>query len=291
MRYYDEKTGFYFDTKENAAVLSDASKDVINAVIPEEFNGLPVKSIAKKAFLGCKMLKTLTLPDCITSMGDWAFAGCDQLREVFMPSSRILYGKGVFERDKNLTRIQICGKNEETSFLLAAAVRVMEAEYFLDNEDVGSLQWYGKWDQKLENILNLKDDEGYHLYVLCGEEDLHFDYEQYLEFNKRKKAGLSMLRLICSDLLSDDLAARLKEYVKTHSIGCESRASWDHVLDLHGDDLRYYELLIGLDAINRSNLEKALELMGDRHTNARAFLLNHFNQENGSSEYYDDLML
>ena len=167
----------------------------------------------------------------------------------------------------------------------------MEADYFLENEDVGSIQWYKKWDQKLENILNLKDDEGYHLYVLCGEEDLHFDYEQYLEYNKKKKAGLAQLRLICNEYISDELSERLKNYILEHSIGCESRAAWDHVMDEHGDDLRYYELLVTLGAIDRSNLETALELMGDRHAQARAFLLNYFNQDNESLNYFDDLLL
>ena len=291
MRYFDENTGFYFDVKEDHAVISDASKDVINAAIPETYNSLPVTGIVKKAFLGCKQLKTLTIPENIKTIGDWGFAGCDQLKDVFMKPRQILFGKGVFERDKKLRRIQIEGKSEKTSYLLAAAVKVMEADYFLENEEVGSIQWYKKWDQKLENILNLKDDEGYHLYVLCGEEDLHFDYEQYLEYNKKKKAGLAQLRLICNEYLSDDLSERLKSYILEHIIGCESRAAWDHVMDEHGDDLRYYELLVTLGAIDRSNLETALELMGDRHAQARAFLLNYFNQDNESLNYFDDLLL
>ena len=291
MRSYDENTGLYFDIKDDHILLSDSDKNVITLSIPPVFNSLPVTGISKKALLGCKQLKTLTIPESIKVIGDWAFAGCDRLKDVFMGNRQILFGKGVFERDKNLNRIQINGKDEKTSYLMAAAVRVMEAEYFLENEEAGNENWYRKWDQKLENILNLKDDEGYHLYVLCGEEDLHFDYEQYLEFNRKKKAGLSMLRLIYDDHLPKELADRLKKYVNDHSIGCESQAAWDHVLNEHADDLRYYELLINLGAVNRSNLEKALELMGNSHAGARAFLLNHFNKEESREEFFDDILL
>lgn len=50
--------------------------------IPERIEGLPVRAIARKAFLSRKNLRKVTVPPGVTEVGDWAFAYCDSLHTV-----------------------------------------------------------------------------------------------------------------------------------------------------------------------------------------------------------------
>ena len=291
MIYYDEASKTYYRKKDGKASISDADKNITEVIIPREINNIPVTNIEKKAFLGCKQLRSVTLPGTIKNVGEWAFAFCDSLSEVRLTSSCAAFGQGAFKNDARLEKLWVEGRSEASARMLAAAVTVMDAEYLLDAGEAGSSDWIRKWDQKLENILNQADDEGYHLYVLCGEEDLHFDYDEYLEYNRRKKAGLSMLRLLYDEELKGPLRERLTDYVRQHSVGRESEAAWSFILDKHGDDIAYYELMTRLGGIDENNLEKALGSLSDRHAEAKAFLINHFNKGNKTDEFFDSLMI
>ena len=291
MIYYDEKLKIYHEEKDWKAAVTDADKNITEVIIPREINNIPIVNIKKKAFLGCKQLRSISLPETVKNVGEWAFAFCDSLSEVKLASNRAVFGQGAFKNDARLEKLWIEGRSEASARMLAAAVTVMDAEYLLDTGEAGSSEWIRKWDQKLENILNLADDEGYHLYVLCGEEDLHFDYDEYLEYNRRKKAGLSMLRLLYDEELKEPLRERLIDYIREHSVGKESEAAWSCIVDRHGDDIAYYELMTRLSGIDEDNLEKALNSLSDRHAEAKSFLINHFNKGNKTDEFFDSLML
>jgi hypothetical protein len=137
--------------------------------------------------------------------------------------------------------------------------------------------------------LSLRDDEGYHLYVLCGEEDLHFDYEEYLEYNREKKSELCMLRLVNDIALNDKDRDILVRYIKDHMSGCESEAALRVLLERHGDEKDYYSLMLDTGAINDENLEAVLNAMGNRHAQMKAFLMEKCNAS--KDDYFDDLML
>ena len=291
MIYYDEKLKIYHEEKDGKAAVTDADKNITEVIIPREINNIPIVNIKKKAFLGCKQLRSISLPETVKNVGEWAFAFCDSLSEVKLASNRAVFGQGAFKNDARLEKLWIEGRSEASARMLAAAVTVMDAEYLLDTGEAGSSEWIRKWDQKLENILNLADDEGYHLYVLCGEEDLHFDYDEYLEYNRRKKAGLSMLRLLYDEELKEPLRERLIDYIREHSVGKESEAAWSCIVDRHGDDIAYYELMTRLSGIDEDNLEKALNSLSDRHAEAKSFLINHFNKGNKTDEFFDSLMI
>ncbi len=291
MILYDEASGLYYEKiGDDRASITDTDKKITDITIPERINDASVTEIRKKAFLGCKQLKSVGLPDAVEKVGDWAFAHCDALKDIRIPRT-CTFGQGVFKNDNSLTGIAVTGRSEASARLLAKAVTVMDAEYLLDAENAGSREWFGRWDQKLESILELADDDGYHLYVLCGEEDLHFDYEEYLEFNRRKKAGLCMLRLLYDEELHEGLRERITSYVTAHSVGRGSEASWKYILSEHGDDIEYYRLLKETGGIGQDNLEMALNGLSDRHAQAKAFLINSFNTGNKTESFFDALML
>lgn len=67
---------------------------------------LTVKSIAKKAFLSKKYLRSVTVPASVEEVGDWAFAHCDALREVHFGGRDVRFGKAVFLECPSLRAIR-----------------------------------------------------------------------------------------------------------------------------------------------------------------------------------------
>ena len=316
MRGYDEETGLYYEIKNNGdrsyAVITDADKRLTGVDVPDRLGGSPVEAVGRKAFLGCKGLREVTLPECVDEIGEWAFAFCDNLKSVMLPAKSLRLGKGIFKNDRKLCDISLYDidpecmadrtghkregnsrAREAVTKLLAAAPIYMDAEYLLDTEHAGSCEWYNKWDTKLMHILSLKDDDGYHLYVLCGEEDLHFDYDQYLEYNREKKAYLCMLRLKNDACLRDDIRETLKAYLFDHTVGSESDAAIRVLLRDFGDERDYYELMLREGVITPRNLEDILLTMGDRHPQMKAFLIEAVRGDtgNGAGSFFDDLAL
>ena len=303
MRYYDEQSGLYYEIKEadghSYAMITDADKRMGSITVPPALNDKPVEVVGKKAFLGCKGLRELTLPGGIREIGEWAFAFCDNLRRINIRRGSVALAKGAFKNDSALRDIFVCDgecpcENDEravkTSRLLAAAPVYMDADYLIDIKHAGSDEWLNKWDTKLKHILSLKDDEGYHLYVLCGEEDLHFDYDQYLEYNRDKKAYLCMLRLVNDSALKDEVRKELEDYVIAHTIDCESDASIRVLLKQFSEDKDYYDLMLNVGAITKSNLERVLDRMGDRHSQMKAYLIEKCGMKGGSG-FLDELMI
>ena len=75
--------------------------------VPEQIEGCPVAVIERKAFLSRKTLHTVTLPDTIEEIGDWAFAHCDNLREISLPGKDIRFGRAAFKNCGKLKRIMV----------------------------------------------------------------------------------------------------------------------------------------------------------------------------------------
>lgn len=276
-------------------VITDADKKLNSIEIPETIDGAPVRCIAKKAFLGCKGLRHIRLPGSVRTIGEWAFAFCDNLTRVELSRGRTELGKGVFKNDDSLQEIEVYDAESAgpgsamVSRLMAAAPVIMDAEYLLDTLHSGDEEWLRKWDTRLTHILSLKDDDGYHLYVLCGEEDLHFDYEEYLEYNREKKSSLCMLRLVNDISLGEDDKEPLRDYLRSHTCGCASEAAIRVLLKRHGDDRDYFGMMLDIGAIHDKNLEAVLNMMGDRHAQMKAYLIEECGQK--KADFYDDLLL
>ena len=66
-----------------------------------------VTSIGESAFSGCSGLTELTLPNSVTSIGDCAFYGCSGLTELTLPNSVRSIGDGAFSGCSGLTELTL----------------------------------------------------------------------------------------------------------------------------------------------------------------------------------------
>ncbi|MBE5740354.1 MAG: leucine-rich repeat domain-containing protein, partial [Clostridiales bacterium] len=89
---------------EVAGIGSCEDNDVI---IPSEYEGKPVTSIATKAFYNCQQLKSITIPENITKIGDSAFFGCNGLKNITLPKSLKNIGDKAFSCCKGLTNVEM----------------------------------------------------------------------------------------------------------------------------------------------------------------------------------------
>ncbi len=80
--------------------------ELVNLDIPAEINGKSVTSIGY-VFSDCTNLKSVTIPEGVTSIEDYAFSGCASLESVTIPESVTSIGYSAFEDCTNLKSVTI----------------------------------------------------------------------------------------------------------------------------------------------------------------------------------------
>jgi len=101
-----------------------------DVIIPETWYGTPVTEIAPCAFSGCSSLRSVTIPDCIRTIGRYAFGSCLDLecvnitqgvkrieheaffcclslRSISLPEGLLFIGDGAFAHTDKIERIII----------------------------------------------------------------------------------------------------------------------------------------------------------------------------------------
>ena len=66
------------------------------AIIPAEYEGIPVTQIYSTAFEDCTKLESVEIPNSITTIGNTAFEGCTSLKSIVIPSSVKTIGTHAF---------------------------------------------------------------------------------------------------------------------------------------------------------------------------------------------------
>lgn len=283
LQYEIQNAGASDENKDNAdesgsiVMLTGYRGKDIDLTIPEKIAGISVTIVGKKAFLGAKSLRKISLPASITDIREWAFASCSNLETVFLPGRKVSVGQGIFKDCIRLQKIIPAEDKEAVSYLLAAAVNKLDAFYLFDPAAAGSEEWLKQWDARMMTLMGQEDAEGFSKMLLCGEEDYgsrenNLDY--YTEQRRRFKVRLAMLRLMHDIGLDPANKEKLVFYLQAHKKGAHSEETWKVVLEEHGDEREYYQFLLDHDCINGKNLDAVLSDMGERHTEMKAFLMN-----------------
>ncbi len=78
-----------------------------NIVIPDNYNRKPVIAIKFPAFYRCTGLTSITIPNSVTSIGDYTFYGCSGLTSITIPNSVTSIGDRAFCDCTGLTSVTI----------------------------------------------------------------------------------------------------------------------------------------------------------------------------------------
>lgn len=81
----DSETGLVFDT--DTGEITDYIGDGGDLIIPSAINGVKVIGIDDSAFYDCSSLKSITIPNSITSIGVCAFYDCNRLTSISVDPS------------------------------------------------------------------------------------------------------------------------------------------------------------------------------------------------------------
>lgn len=296
--------GGYLSYKEEKGIITITAYQGSQAQveIPECIDKCPVTVIGKKAFLGRKELKKVTLPKSVTVIEDWAFASCAQLEGVTLQNEEINFGKGVFQGCKSLEEVILLRENtnfskeeqKQAGALLAATVNILDTPHLFHPALAGEQEWLNQWDMKMLNFIRKDDHAGFTVVVLCGEEDYGSEENSLSYFLKQKrksKVRLAFLRLKNPMGIAKETRAELTAYLKEHTKGCETEEAWEVVLEEHGNEKNYYEILMECDCITNDNFDGFLEDLKDNYPEMKAFLMKYKEETLGYGDFFEALSL
>ena len=83
-------------------------KDII---IPSKYKTYPVREIEKTAFYELNNITSISIPESVTSIGDYAFAGCEKLEIVNISKGVACIGNAVFFGCRKLSNIIVSEEN------------------------------------------------------------------------------------------------------------------------------------------------------------------------------------
>ncbi len=302
--------------------------------IPETFEvggkNLPVTKIGGKAFFNSSF-KEIALPGTLEEIGDWAFSKCIHLRrltikkrtdmgqelsgkselthivknldkpDIHAVSTR--FGRGILEGASAIEEICIGYEEpDDLSYLLAAVVSKLPAQFLLRTGDLGSEEWYDSFDLSLDSFLKESDMGGYSERVLCGEEDISYDgigsvdgellgeTEAYVRDKRKQKAGLCMLRLLHDTGLSGEYREIFRDYIKEHALGKPDESAWLMLKDSFGNNLSLVELYCEIVKPDRVTVGKMLSGLGKSNPETKSFLIEYKPPEEGD-DFFADLLL
>lgn len=156
--------------------------------LPDHIDGRIVSVIGKKAFLGNRYLQSVTLPDTIEAVGDWAFSGCHMLRKIKLPKKEISFGRHVFQKSGQLQEVLVSGEDKGLASLLALAVAVLDSQYLLAPMQAGSDAWHQNLDARILAFLEEPEEYALKDLVYCAEEDMGAKQEACLQKQAYQKA-------------------------------------------------------------------------------------------------------
>lgn len=190
--------------------------------LPERMEGRLLTAIGAKAFLSCRTVERLELPDTLVQVEDWAFAHMKNLKELVLPPREIHFGKKVFLGCDSLERIFLRGARgqyEGIPLFLASQVRWMEGmpvNLDLAGAKQGQWQWLEAYDRALLGFLSESDDVGFEpafigwFYV----EDVDSQRETYMLERQKCKVRLALQRLRYPERVSRDTRGQLGDYLR-----------------------------------------------------------------------------
>lgn len=103
--YEDDK--FVYQVENDRVIIYAYKGKDENLKIPSEYNGKPVTKIDESASENCDFIKSVEIPDSVTSIGMFAFHGCTSLESVKLSNALTQLNESLFADCESLTSIEI----------------------------------------------------------------------------------------------------------------------------------------------------------------------------------------
>lgn len=292
----------YTVNNEGVQIEEYSGKDLI-VTIPQLVDGMNVTRIKKKAFLSSRFVKEIHLPSTVDSIEDYAFARCRKLEKIYLPYVDLNLGQDIFKDCDTLDYIfdaNSISNSEDVAFLLAKTLNGLDAFFLFDLKNAGSDEWLSHLDSTIDMRMRKDDMEDFSKMILCGEEEVVCSSDGTIEDSNpatyksnrvKEKIRIAFMRLLHSYKINEELKDMLVKYLCDHTKGAKSEETWAVLQNEHGDEQKYYELLINIDAINKNNLNEILVDMGNAHTEMKSFLIRHFEDVKEDTDVFAEFEL
>ena len=245
----------------------------------KEVSGKPLAVIGTKAFLSCREIERLELPETVNRIEDWAFAHMKNLQKIVLPAKDIFLGKKVFLGCHSLKRVELSGTQnlyEGIPYFLASMLTLM-VEVPVSFQTAGDLQ--GQWnflkdyDKALSQYLDREDTYGFEPAFIgwFNVEDVDDQQQEFIRERRKCKIDLAFQRLLYSEGLERETEKVLSEYLLR---------TWELVKELFTDkereysrNVQYYRIWKKIGGFSVLAPQALLDEMTEAEPEVRAFLV------------------
>lgn len=263
--------------------------------------GPKITHIAPKAFLSCKSIQSLRLPDSVEEIGDWAFAHMQGMTDLYLPASPITFGKKVFLDCENLKRIHLTpdtSGNEGLSLMLGAVVTILQDMRLMQPHLAGNADthaaWLAEFDRALQAFITSPDEQDFEpvFYGWFNDEDADStQLPKYLHKRRSRKLYLAFLRLRYSMKLDAPLKKLLQDYLLDHMPdGKEAdkhTITWELLPEYCREEVTYVQILEKAGALTSANIPALLEHLSDTSPEVIAYLLRLQSSYQENNSFFD----
>ena len=272
--------------------------------IPAVWEKNPVKGIEAKAFLSCKSIYEIQIPDTIEEIGDWAFAHMKNLKVLKVPAKAIAFGKNVFMGCEQLEQVCVQGDttgNQGLPYLLVSVLTILRDMTLFAPERAAdrnlSESWMAEYDEALRRFLDSNNDIGFEpvFFGWFDVEDIDVQHEAFIKERQKEKLRIVFLRLIYTWKLKDGIKTRLQQYLAAYMPEepyCEKGSLLlDMLREEYGQDVRYVKVLADSGCITQKNISIIMEALSDVAPEVIGYLIQFQQSLGNGQDYFAELML
>lgn len=270
--------------------------------LPREIEGEPLTVIGAKAFLSCRQVERLTLPDTLEQVEDWAFAHMKGLKEIVFPAKEIRFGKKVFLGCDRLRKALLTdgggllrGRYAGMPCFLASVFRLSLdniqgklSDLKLAGDPEGQWQWLARYDEALSVYLLRAEDYDFEPAFIgwFDVEDVDDQRAGYMAEQKKKKTMLAFERLMYGERMSAETEGLLRDYL----VGKAPEQALKLLRD-YGGHVKYFQIWRQLGGFERYSPRFLLEELEDADPEVRSFLLECELEDAAGKDFFGGLEL
>lgn len=262
--------------------------------------------IGTKAFLSCRHVEKLILPETLEQVEDWAFAHMKGLQEISFPAKEILFGKKVFLGCDALQKVMLTfggrpvqDQYEGIPYFLAPVFRFSMdgirgelSNLRLAGDTEGQWQWLALYDEALGVYLMRSDDYDFEPAFIGWFDVKDVDDQRigYMAEQKKKKIALALKRLMYPERISEETETKLGQYL-VEKVAVQVLELMKDTDSEYAKDVKYFQIWQRIGGFQRYSPKFLLEQLEDGDPEVRSFLLKCELEEKTGEDFFGSLEL